>query len=87
VPDGVIRSPSDADDATAADTIKRALEYMGLTAGMTDAKTVPVDRPCSLVRAPTAASKIIRAAAAVAEGSSQLHQVKRVMVVPWKFMP
>ena len=40
--DGIIPSPADAPDETSANTISRALEYMGLTAGM-NMRDVPVD--------------------------------------------
>ena len=76
--DSVLPSPADATDATAADTIARALEYMGLTAG-TRIRDITVD---TVFIGSCTNSRIedLRAAAAVLKGRTVT--VKRAMVVP-----
>jgi len=74
----VLPSPTDATDATGADTIARALEYMGLTAG-TRIRDITVD---TVFIGSCTNSRIedLRAAAAVLKGRTVT--VKRAMVVP-----
>ena len=76
--DGVIPSPADEPDATARDTIARALEYMGLQGG-TRMRDVSVD---TVFIGSCTNSRIedLRAAAAVMKGRTVT--VPRVMVVP-----
>ena len=76
--DSVLPSPADATDATGADTIARALEYMGLTAG-TRIRDITVD---TVFIGSCTNSRIedLRAAAAVLKGRTVT--VKRAMVVP-----
>lgn len=76
--DGIIPSPDDAASETEADTIRRALDYMGLTPGA-NMREVAVDTvfigSCTNGRI-----EDIRAAAAVLKGRTV--KVKRAMVVP-----
>ena len=76
--DASLPSPDDFDDATAADTVARALEYMGLAAG-TPVRDIKVD---TVFIGSCTNSRIedLRAAAAVMKGRTVT--VPRVMVVP-----
>ena len=76
--DGSIPSPDDADDEQGRDTIARAIEYMGLTAG-TPVRDIKVD---TVFIGSCTNSRIedLRAAAAVMKGRTVT--VPRVMVVP-----
>ena len=76
--DGSVPSPDDFADATARDTVARALEYMGLEAG-TPMRDIAVD---TVFIGSCTNSRIedLRAAAAVFDGRTVT--AKRVMVVP-----
>ena len=81
--DDRIPNPDDYADATARDTVARALTYMGLTAG-TPIRDITVD---TVFIGSCTNSRIedLRAAAAVAEGR-QVAAGVRAMVVPGSFM-
>ena len=78
--DGRVPDPADASDAVAADGIRRALDYMGLEAG------VPLTgiRPDKVFIGSCTNSRIedLRAAAAVVEGKQVAGSIKLALVVP-----
>jgi 3-isopropylmalate/(R)-2-methylmalate dehydratase large subunit len=76
--DGTVPSPDDFADATTRETVGRALDYMGLTAG-TPLRDIEVD---TVFIGSCTNSRIedLRAAAAVLDGRTV--RAKRVMVVP-----
>ena len=78
--DGMVPDPQDEADSTKAESIKRALAYMGLKAGM-PINEIPVDRvfigSCTNSRI-----EDLRAAAEVARGRKVAKTVKQVLVVP-----
>jgi len=76
--DGIIPSPTDADDEIQANSISRALEYMGLTAGM-NIRDIQVDT-VFIGSCTNARIEDIRVVAEVLRGRKVT--VKRVMVVP-----
>jgi 3-isopropylmalate/(R)-2-methylmalate dehydratase large subunit len=79
---GAVPDPDSFDDASGRDAARRALEYMGLTAG-TPMRDVPVD---TVFIGSCTNSRIedLRAAAAVAEGRSVTSGM-RAMVVPGSY--
>ncbi len=78
--EGNVPDPAAVDDPSAKAAIERALEYMGLTAGM-PVKDIKLD--CVFIGSCTN-SRIedLRAAAAVVKGKKVADNVKRVLVVP-----
>ena len=77
---GVVPNPEDFDDESKKAGARRALEYMGLTAG-TPMQDIPVDKvfigSCTNSRI-----EDLRAAAHVVDGKKVASNVKRAMVVP-----
>lgn len=78
--DAQVPNPADADDETQQESYTRALEYMGLNAGM-DITDIPVDRvfigSCTNSRI-----EDLREAAAVVKGRKVADSVKEALVVP-----
>ena len=76
--DGAVPNPADYDDASARESVERALAYMGLTAG-TPIREIPVD---TVFIGSCTNSRIedLRAAAAVLDGRQV--GVKRALIVP-----
>lgn len=77
---GTVPNPADESDPVKAAGYRRALEYMGLTAGMPISK-IPVDRvfigSCTNSRI-----EDMRAAAAVVKGRKKADSVKEALIVP-----
>ncbi len=78
--DGVVPKPEDIADPSKKAATERALEYMGLTGGMS---ITDIKLDCVFIGSCTN-SRIedLRAAAAVAKGNKVADNVKRVLVVP-----
>jgi 3-isopropylmalate dehydratase len=77
---GVIPGPDDFSDPNQKDACKRALEYMGLTAG-TPVEDVVIDK-VFIGSCTNARIEDLRSAARVVQGKKVAHNVKRAMIVP-----
>jgi 3-isopropylmalate dehydratase len=77
---GVVPGPDDFEDEVKKDACKRALKYMGLTAG-TPMQEVQVDK-VFIGSCTNARIEDLRAAARVVEGKKIASNIKRAMIVP-----
>jgi 3-isopropylmalate dehydratase len=77
---GVVPGPDDFQDEVKKDACKRALKYMGLTAG-TPMQEIPVDK-VFIGSCTNARIEDLRAAARIVEGKKVAPNIKRAMIVP-----
>ncbi|KAH6612019.1 aconitase family-domain-containing protein [Boeremia exigua] len=77
---GVVPGPDDFDDDVKKEACKRALKYMGLTAG-TSMQDIPVDK-VFIGSCTNARIEDLRAAASVVEGKKVASNIKHAMIVP-----
>ncbi|KAF2636845.1 hypothetical protein P280DRAFT_492808 [Massarina eburnea CBS 473.64] len=77
---GVVPGPDDFQDEVKKDACKRALKYMGLTAG-TPMQEIPIDK-VFIGSCTNARIEDLRAAARVVQGKKIASNVKRAMIVP-----
>ncbi|OAL03538.1 3-isopropylmalate dehydratase [Phaeosphaeriaceae sp. SRC1lsM3a] len=77
---GVVPGPDDFQDEVKKEACKRALKYMGLTAG-TPMQEIPVDK-VFIGSCTNARIEDLRAAARVVEGKKIASNIKRAMIVP-----
>lgn len=77
---GVVPGPDDFEDEVKKEACKRALKYMGLTAG-TPMQEIPVDK-VFIGSCTNARIEDLRSAARVVEGKKVAPNVKRAMIVP-----
>ncbi|KAF1960744.1 hypothetical protein CC80DRAFT_437927 [Byssothecium circinans] len=77
---GVVPGPDDFQDEVKKDACKRALKYMGLTAG-TPMQEIPIDK-VFIGSCTNARIEDLRAAARIVEGKKVAPNVKRAMIVP-----
>ncbi|CAO2652820.1 Nn.00g022310.m01.CDS01 [Neocucurbitaria sp. VM-36] len=77
---GVVPGPDDFEDEIKKDACKRALKYMGLTAG-TPMQEIPLDK-VFIGSCTNARIEDLRAAARVVQGKKVASNIKRAMIVP-----